>query len=61
MTLEEIKTALKSGKVVHWGNTGYIVTISENFFSGLAVCFVHNGYYTALMLSELKDCFIKGE
>ena len=29
MTLEEIKTAVRAGKTVHWMNEGYIVTVNK--------------------------------
>lgn len=29
MTLEEIKSAVKAGKTVHWMNEGYIVTVDN--------------------------------
>jgi hypothetical protein len=30
MTLQEIKDAIKSGKKVHWANTGYKVVCDKN-------------------------------
>ena len=34
MTLQEIKTAVKAGKTVHWVNEGYIVAVNkyDNWF-----------------------------
>lgn len=29
MTLEEIKSAVKAGKIVHWVNESYIVTVDK--------------------------------
>lgn len=29
MTLQEIKSAVKAGKTVHWMNEGYIVTVNK--------------------------------
>lgn len=37
MTLAEIKAAVESGKVVHWGNDGYRV-IKDSLGQWLVVC-----------------------
>ena len=29
MTIEEIKSAVKAGKTVHWINAGYVVTVDK--------------------------------
>lgn len=42
MTLEQIKTAVKLGKIVHWSNDNYIVT------KGLLVKCLSSGYCVGL-------------
>jgi len=41
MTLDEIKAAVKAGKIVHWANESYIVTGSE--VQGYAIVWVYTG------------------
>lgn len=49
MNLDEIKTAVREGKTVHWGNVGYVVRRSE--VSGreeFSIVFTPNGHSIGL-------------
>lgn len=61
MEKHEILTALQAGQVVHWSNTGYVVTIDSLDSNNLLVTFKANGYCTRLQASEYEDCFIANE
>ena len=61
MELHEILNALQAGKVVHWNNTGYLVTIDILDSNNLLVTFKHNEYCTRLQPSEYENCFIANE
>jgi hypothetical protein len=51
MTLDEIKQAVNSGKIVHWSNGGYRV-IRSAFTGEYLICFAHNENCIGLTWSD---------
>ena len=62
MQLRELTQALDNGKDVRWGNDGYTVQW-ETLPNGKAITirYTANGFGGAMAISEIKDCYIKGE
>ena len=61
MEKHEILAALQAGQVVHWNNTGYLVTIDSLDSNNLLVTFKHNEYCNRLQVNDYEDCFIANE
>lgn len=66
MTLEEIQSAVNSGKTVHWANDGYRV-VPDGFGDHLIKC-DHNGHCIGLTWKDgitingkPEDFFLSGE
>jgi hypothetical protein len=57
MTIEQIKEALMTGKLVHWSHKGYRVFLSAH--DELLVIFEQNNYLSPLTSSDLIDCFVE--
>lgn len=69
-SIEQVYDAVRSGCVVHWGNTSYIVVLETPNVLGacpwaefqgkvLTVRCKSNWFGSVLELSEVSNCFIK--
>jgi len=56
MSLDEVKQAVRDGKLVNWHHRGYDVVL-DSLDRFLVVC-RDNGYTTHLHPDDAKDCYI---
>lgn len=57
MTLEEVKTAVDSGRVVHWKNPAY--TVYKEPWGAYRVKCSLNGYVMGIGCIDVEGCYVE--